>query len=91
MEASSPQVDIVLPAAVAADEGRCRAAIAGELGVAESRIQGLRLVKRSLDARQRTIKVQLRYEVGLDQDLPAAEPLEDTAAHRNRAKRRPGT
>ncbi len=75
MEVSSPQVDIVLPAAEAADEGRCRAMVAAKLGVAESRIQELRLVKRSLDARQRTIKVQLRYEVGLDQSLPAASPL----------------
>src|SRR5690606_22696430 len=51
-------------------------AAAKKLGVPPSRIAGLRLLKHSLDARQRAVKVQLRLEVAVDEPLPAeAKPV----------------
>ena len=47
-----------------------RAAVAAQLGVPVARIGGMTLRKHSLDARQATIKVQLRLEVALDGPLP---------------------
>ncbi len=65
-----PMVDIVLPLEVAPDPDAAKTAIANKLGLAPARIIDLRLQKQSIDARQRQIKVQLRYEVGLDAPLP---------------------
>ena len=39
------------------------------LGVEESRVRGIRLRKHSIDARQRLVKVQLRLEVAVDEEL----------------------
>jgi uncharacterized FAD-dependent dehydrogenase len=41
------------------------------LKIAPQRIASMKLRKHSIDARQRTIKVQLRIEVGIDAPLPA--------------------
>lgn len=46
-----------------------RAAVAAKINVPVDRIRELRLRKHSIDARQRQIKVQLRYKVGLDAPL----------------------
>ncbi len=63
-------VDIVLPLERSEDHtARCQAA-AEQLGVALTRIGGIRLRKHSIDARQRAVKVQLRLEVALDAPLP---------------------
>jgi uncharacterized FAD-dependent dehydrogenase len=62
-------VDIVLPLEISEDDAARRAAAAAKLGVPVSRIGGLRLRKHSIDARQQTIKVQLRLEVALDGSL----------------------
>lgn len=40
------------------------------LGVSSDRLKGLRLRKHSIDARQREVRVQLRLEVAVDEDLP---------------------
>ena len=48
---------------------RCDAA-AAKLGIAASRIGGIKLRKQSIDARQRAVKVQLRLDVALDGPLP---------------------
>jgi uncharacterized FAD-dependent dehydrogenase len=72
----SPQpllVDIVLPLEQSEDEAARKEALAAQLKVASSRISEFRLRKHSIDARQRQIKVQLRFEVGLDHPL-APEP-----------------
>lgn len=66
-------VDIVLPLSLSEDEGARRAAAAVQLGVAVTRVGGTRLKKHSIDARQRTIKVQLKLEVALDGPLPGEE------------------
>lgn len=63
-------VDIVLPLERSEDEAARRQAAADQLGVALTRIGGIRLRKHSIDARQRAVKVQLRLEIGLDAPLP---------------------
>ncbi|QTN33674.1 FAD-binding protein [Akkermansiaceae bacterium] len=63
-------VDIVLPLGVSEDTEARRGAVAKMLGVEPGRVKGLRLRKHSIDARQREVKVQLRLEVAVDEDLP---------------------
>jgi len=71
-------VDIVLPLEESEMYPAQVAAVAKKLGHAESQITGLRLLKHSIDARQKQIKVQLRLEVGLDQPLnPITQPQSD--------------
>jgi len=77
METTSPLlVDIVLPLPQSDDESRRRRAVAKKLDVDPGRIRTLRLRRHSLDARKRDIKVNLRFEVGLDADLPDDPPHE---------------
>ena len=65
-------VDIVLPLELENDEAARRRAAARVVGVPVSKIMETRLLKHSLDARQRQIKVALRLEVGIGQALPSA-------------------
>ncbi len=67
--------EVFLPAENAADESVWRSAIAGRLGIEEDQVTEFRLVKRSLDARQRPIQVRLRFEVGIGSPLPEPESL----------------
>lgn len=69
------QVDIVLPLDHSEEIERQKQAVAENLGLPVSRIQEMRLRKHSIDARQRQIKVQLRFDVGLDGPLPPEEAL----------------
>ncbi len=64
-------VDIVLPLESSEDDAARRKAAAEKLGIPVSRIGGVRLRKHSIDARQKSIKVQLRLEVALDGPLPS--------------------
>ena len=66
-------VDIILPLEQSEDTEAQRAAVAAKLDTKISQIIELRLRKHSIDARQRTIKVQLRFEVGVGESL-APEP-----------------
>ena len=66
-------VDIVLPLERSEDEAARRETVAAKLGVAASRVGETRLRKHSIDARQSTIKVQLRLDVSLDGPLPAED------------------
>lgn len=68
-------VDIILPLEQSEDLDAQKGAVAGKLGCAPAQISGLRLRKHSIDARQRTIKVQLRFEVGLGEALPPEPEL----------------
>jgi uncharacterized FAD-dependent dehydrogenase len=63
-------VDIVLPLDKSEDDGARRQAAAAKLGVPLARVGGIILRKHSIDARQRTVKVQLRLEVALDGPPP---------------------
>lgn len=68
-----PAVDVSLPAARAGDERAWRMAAARALGVHPGRIGGVRVAKRSIDARRRPPRVQLRLEVAVDGPLPEPE------------------
>jgi uncharacterized FAD-dependent dehydrogenase len=79
-------VDVVLPLEDSEKAEAQRAAVAAKLETPGNRIRTLRLRKHSIDARQRRIKVQLRFEVGLDQVLepdpelsPDYPPIPDNA------------
>ncbi len=63
-------VDIVLPLERSEEVEARRVAVAAKLGIDVSRVGETRLRKHSIDARQSTIKVQLRLEVALDGPLP---------------------
>ena len=81
-------VDIVLPLEVSEDLEARRNAAARTLGVSPDRVRGLRLRKHSIDARQRQVKVQLRVEVAVDEELPEeAAPVWSAPALANDAKR----
>ncbi|MBN2069155.1 MAG: FAD-dependent oxidoreductase [Opitutales bacterium] len=73
--------DIVLPVEQSDNQSFWKAEIARIWKIKEERIQEMRLLKHSIDARQRVIKAQLRIEVGIDQVLPPSEqytPLQTT-------------
>ncbi len=68
-------VDIILPIEQSEDIAVQRMALAKKLDVSPDRVIEFRLRKHSIDARQRQIKAQLRFEVGLDQMLPPEPDL----------------
>ncbi|MEN9975295.1 MAG: hypothetical protein RLZZ282_1301 [Verrucomicrobiota bacterium] len=69
MPTSLEIVDIVLPLEQSEHDAARREAAAKRLGVPMARIGGVKLRKHSIDARQKTIKVQLRLEVTLDGEM----------------------
>ena len=58
-------VDIELPLDVSENPAVQRKGLAGEIGVGVDRIGGIRLLKHSIDARQKQLKVRLRFEVAI--------------------------
>ncbi|MGJ8638244.1 MAG: NAD(P)/FAD-dependent oxidoreductase [Opitutaceae bacterium] len=73
-------IDIVLPLEQSEDLAAQKAEVAKKLDLPVSDIQELRLLKHSIDARQRQIKVQLRLQAGINQPLPEAPQLEPSYA-----------
>ena len=76
-------VDIILPLEQSEDTEAQKAAVAAKLNTRISQIVELRLCKHSIDARQRKIKVQLRFEVGVDEPLapePELQPIYPTVS-----------
>ncbi len=72
-------VDIVLPLEKSEDDGARKSAAASKLGIKVERVEGVRLRKHSIDARQRAVKVQLRLEVAVDERLQPDEPQQWSA------------
>jgi uncharacterized FAD-dependent dehydrogenase len=68
-------VDIILPLDLSEDDTAQRKAAGRKLKVHPGRIKTMRLQKHSIDARKKDIKVQLRFEVGIDEALPEVEPI----------------
>lgn len=64
------EIDIHLPLKKALREDARRKAVAQKLEVSPYRVQGMRLVKESIDARRRPICKQLRLLVAVDEPLP---------------------
>jgi len=67
-------VDILLPLAKSENTAAQKKAIAEKLDLPLSHIVDFRLRKHSIDARKSNIKVQLRFEVGIQKNLPP-EPV----------------
>ncbi|MFT3886235.1 MAG: FAD-binding protein [Flavobacteriales bacterium] len=67
-------VDIALPPREAADPALVREAAAEECGVPPERLQGCRVVKRSIDARSRRPLVRLRVEVNTEAPFTEERP-----------------
>jgi uncharacterized protein len=63
-------LDLILPLEASEDSEAWKLAAAKKLGLPAQRLTGVRLLKHSLDARQRAVKVQLRLEVAVDEPLP---------------------
>lgn len=68
-------VDIELPLAVSEDDGARRKEVARVLGVAVAEIGGMRLLKHSIDARQKRVKVRLRLDVAMGCAFPDLPPV----------------
>ncbi len=66
-------VDVVLPLDQSEDDTSRREAAAVVIGVPASHIFEVKLRKHSIDARQKSVKVQLRLDVALHGPLPAEE------------------
>ncbi len=68
-------VTVSLAAEHADDRSRRLQAIAEQLEIDPARIVAHKLVRKSLDARQRNVIAQLKFEVGIDGPLPPPEPV----------------
>jgi uncharacterized FAD-dependent dehydrogenase len=66
-------IDIQLPLDQSTERDQWHLEAARALGLSSDLITEVRIIKRSIDARQRTIKVQLRLEVGIQSPLPVKE------------------
>lgn len=66
-------IDIQLPLDESNEGDQWHLAAAKALGLSSEMVKEVRIIKRSIDARQRTIKVQLRLEVGINCPLPEKE------------------
>ena len=73
-------IDIVLLLEDSEDKQAQKLAVAKKLGLELEAIHELRLRKHSIDARQKTIKVQLRFEVGVNRPLSAEDTPQPTIA-----------
>lgn len=68
-------VDVILPLESSESVEAWKSAAAEKLNLPLERVLDARLRKHSIDARQRSIKVNLRLEVGIDGDLPPEKIL----------------
>jgi len=67
------EIDIQLPLFQAEQLEACYIEIAQQLNISTRNISGIRLIKESIDARRRPISKNLRFLVGIDEELPAIE------------------
>ncbi|MGC6455074.1 MAG: NAD(P)/FAD-dependent oxidoreductase [Coraliomargaritaceae bacterium] len=86
--ASPVQVDIILPLEDSECDAAIHEAVASKLGLPPERIIETRLLKHSIDARQRQIKVQLRLEVGVGISLPPLPELRPKYSTVNKGQKR---
>lgn len=81
-------IDVVLPLEKSEDLEAQKSAVAAKLGRAVEEIADIRLRKHSIDARQKQIKIQLRFEVGIGERLTAeATPIPQYSALSSEAKK----
>jgi uncharacterized FAD-dependent dehydrogenase len=72
------ELDLRLPPHIAGEPGDLRSAVARKAGIPEPDIRHIDVTRRSIDARQRDVKIQLRVKVYVKEDFmePAARPPE---------------
>lgn len=64
------KIDVTLPLEESHQKTRWKEEVAKKLKTDESRIADIRLLKRSIDARRKQIKVQLRLDASVGESLP---------------------
>ncbi len=67
------KISFTISPSTAADSVQLKARTANELGISPSQLQALRIVHRSIDARQRDIKINLTIDAYIDEEPPATE------------------
>jgi uncharacterized FAD-dependent dehydrogenase len=67
------ELDIVLGPKDASDEKYYKPILAKKIGVNSSQIFGIKILRKSVDARRRNILINLRFQVACDEDLPQSE------------------
>jgi len=70
------RIELVLPPEEAAHSERFGEKIASHLAIPVSEIRGYRLIRRSIDARSRQVKIRLFFEAGIGEELPQ-EPVQE--------------
>ncbi len=70
------RIELMLPPEEAAHSERFGEKIAAHLGIPLAELRGHRLIRRSIDARSRQVKVRLFFEVGIGEEL-SAEPIRE--------------
>ena len=69
------EIDIVLNPKQASDESFYKTILAQKLKIKVGRINGIRILRKSIDARRRDIKINLKFRIAVDEKLPQAEEL----------------
>ena len=64
------EINLVLSPRDASEEKFYKLLVARNLKIESRRISGIQILRRSIDARQRTIKVNMRFRVAYDEDFP---------------------
>ena len=77
------KIDLRLLPQEAADENVCRSRIAKQLDINEKDITAMRLVRRSIDARQRQVAVQLTFDVYVNEQPASEETLSEMPGYRD--------
>jgi uncharacterized FAD-dependent dehydrogenase len=67
------ELDIVLSPKDASDEKYYKPILAKKIGVTSAEINGIKILRKSVDARRRNILINLRFQVACDEDLPQSE------------------
>lgn len=67
------KISFTVSPSTAADSVQLKARTANELGISPSQLQALRIVHRSIDARQRDIKINLTIDAYIGEEPPATE------------------
>ena len=69
------ELNIVVSPHEAAEEASIRSIVASKIGVKEKEIRSVRILKRSIDARSRKIKVSLKLQVYVNETPPDTPAL----------------
>ncbi|MGQ1910432.1 NAD(P)/FAD-dependent oxidoreductase [Marinifilum sp. RC60d5] len=67
------EIDIVLSPKEASDEIFYKPLLANKLKVKDERIKAIKILRKSIDARRRNIKINLRFKIAVDEAMPASK------------------